>query len=243
MNPQSIPRGIGDNGTGELSLDELASGIANKFFGDLEADDASEAAYYILNYGSGYQEHGNADISWTAAWWQHVNLFLRRLGHISEQSDSALRSQPHKTMFPAAGLPLPDDENSSEYVAAGKSPVSYARQVLMKWQSGEDANMAAINMARVAIESDSTRSKYALRDVPWAENFDSTIGSLEHPILALSYMPSSEDWAEARETDFFGEPRDKPDWGIFIQSEKGIYFEAPVVEELEPALYILRTKP
>lgn len=244
VNPQSIPRGIADNEYGELSLDDLAAGIAKKFYGELEADDAEETAQYILCYlGEAYRSYGNADISWKAAWWQHIKLFLNSLREYIDQDDSSSPSQPHKAMFAAAGLPHPDDEKASEYLAAGKSASSYARQVLMKWQSGEDATISAMNMARIAIESDSARSNYALRDLPWARDFDAKIASLEHPILALSYMPCASDWAEAREAEFFGEPRDIPDWKIFIQTDAGDYSVAPVIEELDPAPYILRTKP
>ena len=150
---------------------------------------------------------------------------------------------PVKAMFPAAGLPLPDDPNATIYVASGKFATSYARQVLQKWQTGDDASIAAVDMARVALEVDSSRSEYPLSDLPWAQDFDTNIASYEHPILALSFMPAFSDWAEVKEAEFFCEPSDRADWQIFIESESGSYSAAPVINELDPAIYLLITKP
>ena len=98
-------------------------------------------------------------------------------------------------------------------------------------------------MARVALEVDSSRSEYPLSDLPWAQDFDTNIASYEHPILALSFMPAFSDWAEVKEAEFFCEPSDRADWQIFIESESGSYSAAPVINELDPAIYLLITKP
>lgn len=244
VNPQSVPRGIGNNDQGELNLAELATAIAHKFYDDLALDEARDSASYILNYlGEAYLEYGNADISWKSAWWQHVNLFLNRLQEFRTQNEAAPMPQPVEAMFPAAGLPLPDDANATSYLASGKFATSYARQVLKKWQTGDDASIAALDMARIALEADSSRAEYPLRDLPWVQDFDTNIASFEHPMLALSFMPAFADWAEVKEAEFFCEPSERADWQIFIESESGSYSAAPVIDEIDPALYLLITKP
>lgn len=210
-NRGSLPSGVADVDDALLDIEALA-GIA----ADVIAAAAGAAALdtntlqtAILSVArllaDAYRELGNDEISWTAAWWDHLRRTIDDAPSCADALAGAANCET-LSVYLAAGLPFPDELASATY-AKGHDGKAYAKVVRERWSSTDDIIVATGDIARIEAGVGGNEADHPILDLDW-DAFATTQARARHPILAACYHDRGHDrwkagWARVPEHAYF----------------------------------------
>jgi hypothetical protein len=252
VNPMSLPVGVAGIEQGEIDIKVLCGAIAQSILppaGD-EGRPAvmprlEEGLAEVLAYlGEAYRIFGNHDLGWKDAWWLHARFMAGRLPAALEARTTS------DTVFSiacnAAAMPVPIAND--EFYVKTHGPGQYGRKARDHWQGADGAIVALHEMKKVArnaarLDAD---TEYPLATMGWESDYDTTVASAEHPVLAMSLHKAAKSghlaaWRAVYEDEFFDWLDEEIELELRGENEGGEEAELPHIAFLEKKTYILPT--
>lgn len=205
INPDFLPNGAVGITSAAFALASISEKLASHIILELREQDKIEISKEstevltktiekVLHYlVEAYKSYGNADISWKEGWWLHLIFAASRLKKAMLAKYSTTKncfedkSWASISVFNAFGVPK-GDENSQSIYKVENSPSKYAEIIQNKWQDGESASLAIVDMACDAIKHKTIEkiADYKLMKLEWDAEYEMTVAIEKHPMLALS---------------------------------------------------------